>query len=188
MSLQRRAVLASAVLASAVLAAAPAWTQEAQAALPAEVAADLPAARVLGRGRITFFGLQVYDVRLWLAQATLPAEWHTAPFALELVYARSLSGSMIADRSLTEMKRQGDIAADVAQRWLETMKAAFPDVKDGDRITGLNLPGRGARFYFNGSLRSEPRDSDFARVFFGIWLSPKTSEPALRKALLGLAS
>ena len=31
------------------------------------------------------------------------------------------------------------------------------------------------------------RDAEFARLFFGIWLSPRTSEPALREALLGPA-
>ena len=29
------------------------------------------------------------------------------------------------------------------------------------------------------------RDAEFTRLFFGIWLSPRTSEPRLREALLG---
>ena len=49
----------------------------------------------------------------------------------------------------------------------------------------MNLPGVGARFFVNGALRGEPKDADFARLFFGIWLSPRSSEPALREALLG---
>jgi hypothetical protein len=28
-------------------------------------------------------------------------------------------------------------------------------------------------------------DAEFARLFFGIWLSPRTSAPALRQALMG---
>jgi hypothetical protein len=39
-------------------------------------------------------------------------------------------------------------------------------------------------FLLNGRPLGEVRDPDFARVFFGIWLSPRTSEPALREALL----
>jgi hypothetical protein len=31
----------------------------------------------------------------------------------------------------------------------------------------------------------EIRDAAFARLFFAVWLSPRTSEPALRSALLG---
>jgi hypothetical protein len=29
------------------------------------------------------------------------------------------------------------------------------------------------------------RDAQFAQLFFGVWLSPRTSQPALRAALLG---
>ena len=107
------------------------------------------------------------------------------PLALELEYARKLDGAEIAKRSLVEMRRQAEPAAEVAQRWLVDMTRLFPDVQEGDRITGVNLPGQGARFFHNGTLRGEVRDTEFARLFFGIWLSPGTSEPALRQSLLG---
>jgi len=68
------------------------------------------------------------------------------------------------------------------------MTALFPDVRDRDRLTGVQLPGQGARFFFNGTLRGELADAEFARLFFGIWLSPRTSEPALRAALLEAGS
>jgi hypothetical protein len=32
------------------------------------------------------------------------------------------------------------------------------------------------------------RDGDFARAFFAIWLSPASSAPQLRRALLGAAT
>ena len=150
-----------------------------------EVAAALGGAKLQGSGTLRFLGLRVYDARLWAAATVPGAEWAAAPLALELEYARSLDGVRIAERSLSEMRRQGDIAADVAERWLDAMKQIFPDVKAGDRITGVNVPGRGARFFINGRLKGEVRDSNFARYFFGIWLSPKTSEPGLRDTLLG---
>jgi hypothetical protein len=62
----------------------------------------------------------------------------------------------------------------------------FPDVRPGDRITGVQRPDGVVRFFLNGQLRGEKRDADFARRFFGIWLAPVTSEPRLRAALLGL--
>jgi hypothetical protein len=104
-----------------------------------------------------------------------------------------LSGPLIAERSLKEMKRQGNFGPEREQAWLDTMQQAFPDVKSGDRITGLHTPGVGARFWYNGQLRpgsqGEPRPdaarAEFSKVFFGIWLSDATSEPELRKRLLG---
>ena len=156
-------------------------------AAPVEVAAALPGGRLQGESRLRFFGLLIYDARLWVGAQPVQADWATVPFALELQYARQLKGAQIAERSLKEMQRQGDIPPETEQRWLATLKQWVPDVKEGDRITGVNLPGRGLKFYFNGVARAESADTELARVFFGIWLSPRTSEPALREALLGRA-
>ena len=37
-------------------------------------------------------------------------------------------------------------------------------------------------------LTGDIRDVEFARLFFGIWLLPDTSEPRLRQALLAQAT
>ena len=181
MALQRRHVIALALLSAAGVRAQ-------SAAPPPEVTTEIPGAKLQGSGTLRFLGLRVYDTRLWTAATVPGADWAAAALALELDCARSLDGVRIAERSLAEMRRQGDIAADVAERWLDAMKQLFPDVKAGDRITGVNVPGLGASFFINGRLRGEVRDLNFARFFFGIWLSPKTSEPALRDALLGKVS
>ena len=68
------------------------------------------------------------------------------------------------------------------------MTATFPGVREGARLTGVHRPGEAARFHFNGASVGELRDAEFARLFFGIWLSARTSEPALRDALLGVTS
>ena len=68
------------------------------------------------------------------------------------------------------------------------MRALFPDVKKGDRITGVHQSATGAVFWSNGRLLGEVRDPQFAKLFFGIWLSPQTSQPQLRRALLAQAS
>ena len=156
-------------------------------ALPRELAAEWPAARVQGRGQLRFLGLHVYDIRLWTADAPVgPEDWTRRPLALEIEYARELAGRRIAERSLEEMRRAGPIAAEASERWLQAMLQFFPDVRAGDRITGVQRPDGVVRFFVNGQLRGEKRDADFARRFFGIWLAPVTSEPRLRAALLGL--
>lgn len=175
----------------AFLAAIPLWACSPHGALaataPPELSRELPGAQLQGQGRLTFLGLHLYDARLWSGQAPVSAGWPSVPMALELVYARSIKGSQIAERSLKEMKRLSDTPPTRAAEWLSGMKQLFPDVKKGDQITGLHLPGIGARFFVNGQLKGDLRDPEFARLFFGIWLSDKTPEPALRDALLGKA-
>ncbi|KQW45765.1 MULTISPECIES: chalcone isomerase family protein [unclassified Roseateles] len=138
-----------------------------------------------GRARFRFFGLHVYDIRLWSAAPVTAANWQEQPLTLELQYARSLDGAEIAKRSLKEMRRQAAITDAQAQAWLAEMQLAFPDVKAGDRISGSFEPGAGAQFFINGQPRRRVADATFARLFFGIWLSPQTSEPGLREQLFG---
>lgn len=158
------------------------------AAAPAEVRGTLKQPILQGQGRLRFLGLRVYEARLWVP-AGQPVEGDTRllphPLALEIRYQRSMQGSQIAERSLQEMRRQGDMDDAVATRWLQAMKTLFPDVVDGLRITGVHLPGVGAQFYVDGRLRGSVDEPEFARRFFGIWLSPQTSDAKLRAALLG---
>ena len=165
--------------------AAPA--QVASSEISAEINAELSGAKLSGQGKLTFFGIHVYDARLWVQDGFKATDYARLPLALELEYARALNGKSIAERSLDEMKRSADINDTKAKEWLAQMKTLFTDVNKGDRITGVQVPGAATRIFINGKLRGEIRDAEFTRLFFGIWLSPRTSEPKLREALLGPA-
>jgi hypothetical protein len=142
----------------------------------------MPEVKLRGSGELTVLGLSIYDGYYWShADGWSPDQ----PFALELVYHRSLYGVMIAERSVEEMAKLGYGTPSQRERWGEQMKRIFPDVDDGDRLTGVNLPREGVRFFRNGAPIGSIDDRDFARAFFAIWLDPRTSEPALRKKLLG---
>jgi F0F1-type ATP synthase membrane subunit c/vacuolar-type H+-ATPase subunit K len=155
---------------------------------PPEVRTALTGALWAGSARLRFFGLDVYDAHLWVAPDFRASRYAQHGLMLELAYLRRLSGQSIAERSLQEMRRASPLTQTQAQDWLAAMQAAFPDVKAGDRLTGLHSPGVGARFWFNGQPRAVIRDPEFSRLFFGIWLAESTSEPQLRSALLARAT
>lgn len=178
-SVSRRSVLCWLALGAA---GAPACASR---ALAPEVAQDLPGARLQGSGRLVFLGLHVYDIRLWVDPGFSAADPAQQPLALEIEYARSLSGARMAERALDEMQRLRPLSAAQRAAWRSAMTRAFPDVERADRLTGIHRPGQGARFFFNGRLQADLPDPDFAEAFFAIWLSPKTSQPGLRQALLG---
>ena len=153
---------------------------------PRELALEWGSAHLHGRGRLRFLGLHVYDIRLWTPQPGLvPEDWPRRPLALELEYARSFGARVIADRSLDEMRRAGPLPTDLAERWQRLLTQTIPDVKAGDRLTGVQQPDGLTRFFHNGERRGEVRDAEFTRRFFGIWLGETSSEPALRDTLLG---
>jgi hypothetical protein len=175
--MQRRAILAAMALCS--LARAQPSLAEAQ------TSPELAGLTLRGQARFRYFGLVIYDIRLWAPGPLAAERWADTRLTLELEYLRSLGGKEIASRSLKEMRRQTAIPDAQAAAWLAEMEAAFPDVKAGDRISGLHEPGVAASFFVNGQPRRRIADAAFARLFFGIWLSPQTSEPALRQQLLG---
>jgi len=162
----------------------------AAAASPRSTGAEprpLPNARLAGQGLLRFWGLEVYQASLWVVPGFRPASFAEPPFALELEYRRSFQAGAIAERSLQEMRRLAPISEEQARRWQQALQRVLPDVRPGDRIVGLHQPGQGARFEQGGRLLGEIADPEFARLFFGIWLSPKTSAPGLRNALIGKA-
>jgi len=158
----------------------PGWAS----GLPPELRVAMPAAALSGQATLRFWGFEVYQASLWVAPGFSASRYFDHGFALELAYLRDFSGADIARRSLAEMERQTQISAEQARRWGDQMGALFPDVKAGERLTGIHRPGAGARFLHNGRVVGEIADPEFARLFFGIWLSAHTSEPKLRLALL----
>lgn len=150
--------------------------------LPAAVQAERGDLRVLGHGKMRWFGLHLYDAALWVAGS----EWQwDRTFVLDIRYARAFSGEKLAAASVDEMRRLGYRDPRKLDAWRERMLAAFPDVKSGDRISGVYRPGVGAEFFHEGRATAVVNDPEFARAFFSIWLDPATREPKLRAALLG---
>jgi hypothetical protein len=176
--MQRRPLLISAAMALS----APVWANSSQVDSPLGVA--LQGLRPVGQTRLRVWGFEVYDATLFAAPGFDPGRYDDQRFALELAYLRSFDGADIAQRSIDEMREQATLDDAQAQRWLASMARLFPNVQRGDRITGLHLPGVGARFYLNGQWLGELSDDAFSRRFFGIWLSPKTSQPRMRASLL----
>jgi hypothetical protein len=154
---------------------------------PTELKAALPNARLRGTGVLRFFGLRVYEARLWTPPDFDAENYARHPFALELVYDRKLEGQAIAERSVAEMRRVGSFDEATAKRWLALMTQAFPNVVAQDRLLGLHDGQGEVRFFHNGRLTAQTVDADYARLFFGIWLARQSSAPALRESLLGNA-
>ncbi len=140
---------------------------------------------LIGKGKFSYFGLHIYDARLYATSKDFNTQQLTETrYALALHYARDLQGHKIAERSEQEMAKQDTATQAERQLWLQHMKALFPDVKKDDVLIGIYTPQKGTRFFHNHKLLGEVSDARFAQAFFGIWLSDKTSAPRLREALL----
>ena len=146
---------------------------------------SLPGAQVIGSGDFRKYGFDVYSARLWSTSRPLAGD---QPFALELIYQRSISCEDLVNASVREIKRLSgtSVSAEQLASWQTQMQQSFVDVQAGTRLTGVYLPGQGARFFLGQELLREVKDLQFAQAFFAIWLDPRTSNPELRQQLLGV--
>ncbi len=150
--------------------------------LPAAACRALETCRIVGQGTLRWWGFHVYDAALW----TRSGRWQVqAPYALDIRYARRISGAQLAETSVDEMRRLGIGDDDSRRRWGDAMRRIFPDVAPGSRLIGVYRPQQGAAFYSADAYLGAIDDPEFARGFFAIWLDPRTQKPELRMALLG---
>lgn len=155
-------------------------------ALPTAVQNVLPDAhwQCLGQGEMRWYGLALYQASLWTQNGTRRVTPDT-PFAFVIEYERHFSGARLASTSISEMRRLRLADENQLTRWGAELARIFPDVKTGQTITGINLPGQGVRFFHHDKPIGAITDPAFGRAFFGIWLHEQTRAAALRNQLLG---
>ena len=140
---------------------------------------------IVGKTRLKVFFWDIYDASLIAPNGQFSKD---KPFALELRYLRDFKGKEIASRSVDEMRRLGVKDEVKLAAWYQEMHDLFPDVKQGESITGVVDENKVSHFYYNDKLLGKVYDKEFSRWFFDIWLSENTSEPEMRADLLGFSS
>lgn len=139
----------------------------------------LNTAKLQGSGKLTWWGLHIYDANFYRS-----GSFNSSEFALQLQYHKSLSGLAIANRSAEEMGKLG-VPESQAKIWGKQLATFLPNVESGQSLTAIYDPKQGTTFYFNGKMLAQIAEADFSKAFFGIWLDSKTSAPKLREQLLG---
>lgn len=153
--------------------------------LPDSVQQYLPQTplQLLGYGHFRKLVWSVFDASLWVSSSRWSLD---EPFVLELRYARNFKGADIVESTEDQWKALGHADPARVGPWLQRLGDIFPDLRKGDQLIGLYLPGQATRFFHNGREVGAVEDPAFGPVFFAIWLDPKTSESKLREELLGL--
>lgn len=153
---------------------------------PPELDGLIEATRPLGSAEVTLFFFDLYRADLW-TPADGAFSW-SQPFALSLTYKRDFSAAELADSSIQEIARVGGVDEAVHAGLEAPLRGCFADVSDGDRITGVSLGADAARFFVNARYTCDIDYPSFSRLFFGIWLDPRSRDPEAARALLGGAT
>ncbi len=147
----------------------------AQAAL---VEDELPGAQMRGEATFRYFGIPIYDARLYTISGA-PLDWEK-DFALELTYRRKVSQRALVESTLQEFRRIGN-----ALPLRTELSVCFSDVADGDRYMAISNGPDEVSFWRNEILMCRLRYPASKTRFMGIFLGDNTRSPSFTGRLLG---
>jgi hypothetical protein len=105
--------------------------------------------------------------------------------AICMHYVRSLSKKQLVDGFQEGFEANAkDKAGQKAA--FDQMLALIPDVKEGDTLTFLYVPGKGTTVQAGNKDLGTFEGKGFADAVFSIWLGPKPPTEDLKKGMLGL--
>jgi hypothetical protein len=149
--------------------------------LPPQVLSQAPGMHPFGKGRHTWWGIQMYDATLWIAGP----RWSQAePHALDLEPSRAISADTLVKAAIDEMRyvKVGDERQ--LRAWQAQMKKVMPSVRAGDQVVIFCSDANRTSVYLNDSSNGEVDDPSFCPAVMSVWLHPQTKHQAVRKSLL----
>jgi hypothetical protein len=170
-----RAVALAALLASGT----------AGAALPAPVVSGDYALREVGRGELRWLGFEIYEASLWTPDGRYDGTAAAEPVALSLWYQRRFSREELLKITTGEWQRLGLGEPAARDRWADALRRIWRDVRPGDNLTAVVLPGGETRFYDATRQLGRVEDPAFGPAFLAIWLDSRSAVRDLRTQLLG---
>lgn len=144
--------------------------------------ADVPLIEV-GTADMSLLWLDIYSAKLFSIDGKYQA--NRFPMTLDIQYHRDIDAGDLVDATIEQWQHLG-LTKDNIELYRQQIVKAWPDVKEGDRLTfRVNTP-EDAAFLLNDKPYYQVNNSQFPEAFLDIWLSEKTSHPELRKQLIGV--
>jgi len=142
----------------------------------------------LGMRKATFLKVNVYVGALYvtrIAHDPQPLIDPGAPAELILHFVRNVGEGDLKNAWKEGFERVAkDQMAALGAR-VAMLNSWMSDIKTGQRLTFVRLPGTGIQVSVNGTVKGTITGDDFSRAFFSIWLGKEPPNPELKMGLLG---
>lgn len=136
----------------------------------------------VGTATFSFMFWDIYDSKLY-TQSGRYNSMLKQTLLLEIHYRKDITKDDLLEKTVEQWQYLG-FTNEKYDEYLDTLRELWPNIESGDSLSLLD-DNKQSQFYFNGELLGTIEDADFANLFLAIWLSEKTSQPALRKRLIG---
>ncbi|TMP30120.1 hypothetical protein CWB99_03355 [Pseudoalteromonas rubra] len=167
----------------------------------ASTATQLPKLELSGTAELRYLFWDIYSAALYTSGGTYQET--EFPQVLKLTYKRDIEAQELVDATREQWQKQ-KLELDNREQWLRQLGQLWPDIRKGNQLILVVDADQQSRFYFRpappetltpslseSALKESARflgainDRAFGPAFLGIWLSEKTTEPKLRKQLIG---
>lgn len=135
-----------------------------------------------GEGEMNYLFWTLYQAE-YFKNSSSTSDSH-AKEALRITYQKSISRQALIDATHDQWVKLGYKDEQVSG-WLTSLSTIWPNVEPGDQLTLVVTPSGHSEFYLYDRMIGSVPDKKFGEAFLSIWLSENTSEPKLRKQLLG---
>lgn len=150
--------------------------------------------KIVGKGEMSWLFIDLYQASLY--SPTGEYQQRVYPQALKIVYQQDIDRDdlvnatekewqKLSQKQFQKQSQKQALDASQYQDWLVALRQLWPDIKEGeDLLFIVEADGRGV-FYHNDQLLGGINSNEFSEAFLSIWLSKNTSEPGLRRQLIG---
>ncbi|WP_282111118.1 chalcone isomerase family protein [Shewanella algicola] len=137
----------------------------------------------VGSASMSMMWFDIYSATLYSIDGKYQAEqW---PLKLEIEYHRDIDAEDLIDATVDQWLHLG-LSEQQIDQYREQLVNAWPDVKEGDRLTFMVNNRAQSEFLFNDKPYFQVSHIEFPQDFLAIWLSENTSRPKLRQQLIGM--
>ena len=137
----------------------------------------------VGSASMSMMWFDIYSAKLYSSDGKYQA--NQLPLKLEIEYHRNIEAEDLIDATVDQWQHLG-IPEQQINEYREQLAKAWPDVKEGDRLTFMVNTATQAEFLFNDKPYFQVSNVQFPADFLAIWLSENTSRPKLRQQLIGM--
>lgn len=136
----------------------------------------------VGQGVMSWLFIDIYQISLYSQSGDYQPLHY--PQALTIHYHKSIDQQRLIDATMEQWQQQ-NLDATLYQPWLSRLQRIWPNIENGDRLTLYVSKSGKSDFYHNQLLLGSIDNPAFSEAFLGIWLAKNTSQPSLRKQLIG---
>lgn len=137
----------------------------------------------LGKATFSILFWDLYKSKLSTTTGKYPIDNKKEQLIYEIHYLANISSDDLIKRTVEQWQHL-NVPKDQYQGYLADLERIWPDIEKGDKLSLLLFADK-SLFYFNDTFIGEINSSEFGQLFLDIWLSENTSQPSLRRDLLG---